>query len=340
MSIKKIADLTGLSVATVSHVINGTRGVSEKSRETVLAAIEKIGYRPNRAARMLKTQKSNTVALVIPSVKPGRSTNFFFMNVISGAKDALEAQGYDLIVSTYDEVDAKNPRVGSDERAELAVTQKLWVDGLLLVPGDRQSRAVELATTVAIPFVLIDRTVEGADCASVFSDNYTATRRAIRLFHESGKRRIGFVGGMISYSTGLDRFRGYRDELEALGIDYDEKIVRHDVDYTLEAAKKAAYELQEQGVDAIFTSNNVLTMGVLKYLGDQGIKIPQQVGVIGYEDYEWMEIFSPPITTVRQQSYAMGAIAAEMLLEQFAKVACPCKHQVLEAPLIIRKSHG
>lgn len=333
MSIRKIAEMTGLSVATVSHVINGTRGVSEKSRALVLAAIDEIGYRPNRAARMLKTQKSNTVALVIPSVKPGRSTNFFFMNVLSGAKDVLETHGYDLIVSTYTEGGA------DDEKAEIAVMQKLWVDGMLLVPGDRQSKAVELAALGDLPFVLVDRTVDNADCACVYSDNYTATRRAVELFYQSGKRRIGFIGGMISYSTGFDRFRAYQDALLELGLPCDESIIRHDVEYTPGAACAAAKSICEQQVDAIFTSNNVLTIGVLQYLGGLGIKIPQEIGVIGYEDYEWMEIFSPPVTTIRQQSYAMGAVAAEMLLEQLAG-APSTKKQLLEAPLIIRGSHG
>lgn len=333
MSLKSIAESTGLSVATVSHVINGTRAVSERSRKLVQDAILQSGYKPNRAARMLKTQKSNTVALVIPSVKPGRSTNFFFMNVISGAKDALEAQGYDLIVSTYAE-DSE-----SEGRAEVSVLEKHWVDGMLIVPGDKQSKAVELVAAGGVPFVLIDRTVDNTACACVHSDNFTATCKAIRLFYESGKRRIGFIGGMVLYSTGYDRYQGYKKTLEELGLPFDESIVCYDVEYELDAARQAAARLVAQGADAIFTSNNVLTMGVLKYLGENNIDIPGRIGLIGYEDYEWMELFSPPITTIRQQSYAMGAVGAQMLLEQLSGKATVYE-QVLEAPLIVRGSHG
>lgn len=338
MSLKRIAEMTGLSVATVSHVINGTRGVSEKSRALVERAIADTGYKPNRAARALKTQRSNTVALVIPSVKPGRSTNFFFMNVLSGARDALAEQGYDLIVSTYAEEAAPD-----DEQAEMAVLQKQWLDGLLLVPGRRDSRAARLVQESGVPFVLVDRTVtDGGGQAlwpCVHSDNYSATGKAIELFHSCGKRRIGYIGGMLEYSTGADRFAGYRDALDRLSLPFDPSIALCDVEYSLDSAARAAEILLDGRVDAIFTSNNVLTMGVLRLLGERGVSIPGQVGVIGYEDYEWMEIFSPPITTVRQQSYAMGAIGAEMLLELIATGTIAKPRQVLEAPLVIRSSH-
>lgn len=334
MSLKEIAEITGLSVATVSHAINGTRGVSEKSQALVEAAVAATGYKPNRAARVLKTNRSNTIALVIPNVEPGRSTNFFFMNVLSGAKDALSGQGYDLIVSTYTE------EGGDDTRAELTVLQKQWVDGMLLVPGEKQSQAVELVAQSGIPFVLIDRTVENAACPCVHSDNFAATVKAIRLFHSCGKRRIAYLGGMTGYSTGYDRFSGYRQALEELGLPYDPAIVRHDVEYGLDAGRTATSQLLDQKIDAIFTSNNILTMGALQCLGARGLIVPSDIGIIGYEDYEWMEIFSPPITTVQQQSYAMGAIGAEMLLSLLSGTPLPRPHQILEAPLIIRSSHG
>ena len=338
MSMRAIAKMTGLSVATVSHVINGTRAVSEKSRALVEAAVRETGYKPNRAARVLKTHRSNTVALVIPNVRPGRSTNFFYMNVLSGAKDTLAAQGYDLIVSTYFEENA----AGEDARAEVSVLEKQWVDGMLLVPGEMDSGAVSLVRESGIPFVLIDRTVSQAEgvCPSVRSDNFTATRQAIRLFHQSGKRRIAYFGGMLGYSTGRERLEGYRAALRELSLPWDEAIVSCDVEYGLDQASAACEELLGRGIDAIFTSNNILTMGVLRTLREREIAVPTQVGVIGYEDYEWMEIFSPPVTTVRQQSYAMGAIGAEMLLKLLAGEALPRPEQVLEAPLIVRASHG
>lgn len=332
-SIREIARLTGLSTATVSHVINGTRPVSEESRALVERVIQETGYRPNRAARMLKTQKSNTVALVIPSVMPGRSTNLFFMNVISGAQDTLEARGYDLVVSAYTEESE------GDARAQAAILGKNWGDGLLIVPGRRHSRTVELAQAVGVPFVLIDRTVEGADCPCVYSDNYAATRKAIRLLYESGKRHIAYIGGMLAFSTGHDRYRAYRDELAALALPYREELVFHNVEYTIDSAYTAAGEALNSGADAIFTANNILTMGVLKQLRDRKISVPDPVGVIGYEDYEWMEIMDPPITTIRQQSYALGAVGAEMLLAQLENREF-VREQVLEAPLVIRKSHG
>lgn len=139
MSIREIARMTGLSITTVSHAINGTRPVSEKSRRLVEEAIRRTGYRPNLAARALKTQKSNIIALIIPSTEPGNSTNCFFFDVLGGVKDTLQRRGYDLIVSTYSER-------RSDIRLDsVSVLKKSWIDGLLLVPNSRHSRYDELA---------------------------------------------------------------------------------------------------------------------------------------------------------------------------------------------------
>lgn len=182
MSIREIARMTGLSITTVSHAINGTRPVSEKSRRLVEEAIRRTGYRPNLAARALKTQKSNIIALIIPSTEPGNSTNCFFFDVLGGVKDTLQRLGYDLIVSTYSER-------RSDIRLDsVSVLKKSWIDGLLLVPNSRHSRYDELLAGVDLPTVLLDRRLDGCDLPLVCCDNESAAEQAVGLLADSAAR--------------------------------------------------------------------------------------------------------------------------------------------------------
>ena len=334
MSIREIARMTGLSITTVSHAINGTRPVSEKSRRLVEEAIRRTGYRPNLAARALKTQKSNIIALIIPSTEPGNSTNCFFFDVLGGVKDTLQRRGYDLIVSTYSER-------RSDIRLDsVSVLKKSWIDGLLLVPNSRHSRYDELLAGVDLPTVLLDRRLDGCDLPLVCCDNESAAEQAVGLLADSGRARIGYLGGALDLSTAYDRYAGYRRALETRGLPLDPGLVRLGLDYSIEAGREAARELVGQGADAVFAANSVLTMGLVKYLGGAGIAIPGRVAVVGFDDYDWTEIANPPITAVRQSAFAMGAKGAEMLIGLIEGREPPERTVLLPAGLTLRESHG
>lgn len=326
MSIKKIAEMTGLSTATVSHVINNNRAVSEKSRRKVELAMRQIGYRPNMAARTLKTQKSNTIAMLMPEIEPGNPSNMFFMNVLSGAKSTLEENGYDLLVSTY--------REQSEKSNSHSVLQKQWIDGILAVPN----RLDEPLDTAGLPTVLIDRTIEHAPCPCVHTDNRQAAFDATHLLLSCGKKKIGYIGGPLSFSTGRDRLQGYQDALAAVHITLRPEWMQSDLPHSVENGACAADMLIRQGVDAIFVSNNVLAIGALQSLQRQHIAIPQQIALVAFEDYEWMELTSPPLTTVRQESFQMGSKAAEVLLDILADKPVP-NDVVIPAKLILRQSH-
>ena len=178
MGLKEIARMTGLSITTVSHALNGTRAVSQKSMALIRDAVAKTGYRPNGAAQALKTQRTNMIALIIPSTEPNNSTNCFFFDVLGGVKQTLQEQGYDLIVSTYSENDPHFLLGG------IPVLQKNWIDGVLFVPGSR--RRVECLTGVDVPVVLIDRRLDGVSLPFVGSDNEQAAVRAIELLAQTG----------------------------------------------------------------------------------------------------------------------------------------------------------
>lgn len=333
-SIKEIAELTGLSIATVSHVINGTRKVSEKSTDLVMNAIKETGYKPNYAARMLRTRKSDTIAMLIPNVRQGMPTNIFFMDVLSGAKDYLQSVGFNLIIATYseededDETDLKNLKVLRDQ----------WIDGFLVVPNKKKTAIIKNIRENQNPLVLLDRAVEGFDCSCVYNDTIRISEEVVSLFAESGRKRIGYIGGSIQSFTGYDRWKGYKKGLEANNMQYEEAIVSISENHTVKNGYESAEKLVNHGVDAIYVSNDVQAIGVMKCLKDKNMKIPKDVALIGFENYEWMEICSPPLTTVGQEPYEMGRIGARLLHKILEEEGYEERIK-LEPKIILRESH-
>lgn len=334
MSLKQIAQMTGLSTATVSHVLTGKRAVSAESRVKVLEAAAQIGYRPNLAARMLRTQRSNTIAVVLPGEETNRNASYYYMDVIAGIRKKLKETDYDLIVSNYGE-----ESIGERSLRGLQVFRKQWVDGIIVVPSSRNPNQLVALKEMGVPFVLIDRRVDAEDYSSVDSNNEKGAYEAVKLLAESGKKRIGFIGGALTISTGTNRYQGYKRAMEELGLGYNEDLVVFAKHFGIAEGSSYVSELLEKGIDGLFVSDNVLTMGVVVELNKRGIKIPEELGIIGFDDFDWMDMITPPLTTVKQQSYQMGYIAAEMIMRKLAGIDIN-ERIVLDTSIVIRSSHG
>lgn len=333
MSIKQIAEMTGLSMTTVSHAINGTRTVSKKSLALVQEAIEKTNYRPNLAAQMMKTNKSHTVAIIIPETEPNNSTNCFYFDVLNGARACLEASGYELIVSTYPETDAK-------KLMNISVLQRRWIDGILLVPATDQLADVEPILDIGLPLVLVDRWVKGCKCPQVTSNNREVSKQAVKLLYEAGGRRIAFIGSMLQNSTAVDRYEGYCDAIRELGLPLEDRLICRMPKYTLEYGYEAAGQILESDADAVFAANSMLCLGVMKKMYEQHVQMPDGISIIGFDDYAWTEVIDPPLTAVTQDANLMGWRAIEQLLKLIAGES-PEEHRIsIPARLAIRESHG
>lgn len=332
MSIKQIAEMTGLSLTTVSHAINGTRKVSDKSLALVRDAIEKTNYRPNLAAQMMKTNRSKTVAIIIPETEPSNSTNCFYFDVLSGAKARLGEVGYDLIVSTYSEHGGEGPSRSS-------VLQKRWIDGVLLVPQTDEPEDTLEVCAYGMPVVLLDRSVRDCSLPSVTSDNRSISEKAVRLLYEGGRRRIAFVGGALRNSTAQDRYLGYCDALSGLGLPLDEALVSRVPRYSMQAGFDAMRQMTDADADAVFAANSELCLGVVKYLTENRLRIPDKVAVIGFDDYAWTEVTDPPLTAVSQAAYLMGSRASELLLALLRGETPRETSVILPAQLTLRGSH-
>ncbi len=334
MTIKKIAEMTGLSTATVSHVLHGKRKVSDISREKVLLAAREIDYRPNLAAQMLRTQKSNTIALVFPTEESNRNANYFYMDVLLGIRKKLWETDYFVIVSNYG---ASTDSERSLRAVELL--KKQWVDGIILVPSSRNPNQLTVLREIGVPFVLLDRRVDGSDFSCVDSDNEKGAYEAVSLLARAGKKKIGLIGGGIRVSTGTSRYNGYQRAIRDCGFDYEDKYVILAETYSIESGRINAREMLNRGVDGMFISDNVLTMGAFLELNSLGVKIPADVGIIGYDDFDWMNMIAPPLTTVKQQAYQMGYVAAEMMLRKLKGMDVSEK-VMLDTSIVMRKSHG
>ncbi len=324
--------MTGLSIATVSHALNGTRAVSEDSKERVVAAAKAVGYRPNLAARMLRTQKSNTIAIIIPSDTNNINANYFYMDVIMGVRRKMNESQHELIVSTYD------PYASGGKSSHIAqVLQKQWVDGVILVPSAGSQKRIKLIQDMNLPYVLLDR--RGADDSScVTSDNQKGAADAVRLMASCGKKCIGFIGGVGSTTSRL-RFAGYTQAMEELGLPMEESRIFLCPAFSLEVGERGAEQLLAASADAIFVADNVMMMGALRHLKAMNVAVPEEVGIVGFDDFDWMDMLSPPITTIKQQAYQMGYVAAELLLRKLGGMDSN-EVIVLDTSLVIRQSHG
>jgi LacI family transcriptional regulator len=334
MSLKKIADMTGLSIATVSHAINGTRAVSRESRDLVEAAAKEIGYKPNIAARMLRTQKSGTIALIIPGSDANPNAGYFYMDVIMGIRRKMVESNHELIISSYD------PQDGSERSLNaLQILKKQWIDGIILVPSANSRGQIEVIRELGLPFVLLDRRDDDDECSCVDSDNEGGAREAVNLLAACGWKRIGFVGGNLATSTGRQRYNGYTAALAHQGKVYDESLVRICNGFSMLRGMECAAELLANKADALFVADNTMMLGAVRWLNEHGVAIPGQIGIVGYDDFEWMEMMNPPITTVKQKAHQMGYTAADML---FGKCSGEQSNEkiVLGTSLVIRKSHG
>ena len=324
-TIRDVAQRAGVSVATVSHVINGTRKVAPETAARVRRAMEELDYHPNAVARSLRTRKTQAIGVVVSDI-----TNPFFATLVRGAEDAAIEAGYSLIVCNSDE---------TPEKEDLYV-RLLWrrrMDGLLIAPvRDGASSAVQELARRQMPFVFIDRKAKGVEADAVLSDNVGGAYLATQHLIERGHKRIGIVLGIPGATTTEERLAGYRRALEEAGVPLAEDLVVWG-GYRVEGGRRATAKLLSLSdpPTAIFSTNNLMTVGVLKELFHRKVRIPKDVAVVGFDDLEWAEMANPPLTTVAQQPYEIGHQALALLLEQLSR-ECESPAREVRIPVVLK----
>jgi LacI family transcriptional regulator len=328
-SIYDVARESGVSAFTVSAVINNKSHVSKKLRERVEAAIQKLNYRPNLLARSLAKRKTHTIGMIVPDI-----VNPFFPMVVRGAEDAAQKNGYNLLLCNSDD------NLEKEESAlELLLSKR--VDGILLTKAVKDFRPSlqQMIKEVNVPIVLVMRTSPKVSQDAVITDDYQGAYEAVCHLARSGRRRIGLMGGPMKVSNGKARWQGFKDALTASGLICEPELVIEG-DYRIESGYRGGHLLLSHRPDGIYVANYLMTVGLLKAAEEMGLRCPEDFGLVSFDDYPWLGIFRPKLTTVELPKYQLGCQAAELLLERIAGKRGKGIVRKLQPELRVRESCG
>lgn len=329
-TIKDVADYAGVSKTTVSRVLNNHPYVTADVRQRVQQAMLDLGYQPNRSARRLRANSSDILGLIIPDIQ-----NPLFQAVVRGVEDLAYEQQMNVVLCNTDDIPEK-------QMVYLRVMQAERAAGVLVVPtlpsDGEVLRPVQQAGT---PIVLLDRDVDQFEADLVRTDNVRGAYAAVWHLTTLGYQRIAIIAGSQYLTPGHERLRGYKEALEKAALTLDPTLIREgnfrvESGYTLTRELLAAAEPP----DAIFVSNNLMTLGALRALHELSIRIPEDVALVGFDDMPWAGDLYPPLTTVAQPGYELGKTAVELLLRRIAQPALPFRQITLPPQLIVRQSCG
>jgi LacI family transcriptional regulator len=323
-----VAQRAGVSQATVSHILNNSTTISipEETRQRVLATMAELGYIPDRAARSLRTNKTYTIAAIIPDI-----TNPFYPTFVRGIQDITKQNAYDLVIYNSD-------GILEEERQSLNSVKQNRVDGLIVVPF--HLRENDLLET-HIPVVqLIQKPAVLPALDSLFIDNASAARKVVDHLIERGHTRIGMIAGEENTPPRQNRILGYQQAITDHHIPLDEILIRGG-DFT----EKGGYETMQEllkldpPVTAVFAANDLMAMGALTAIHEAGLRVPQDIAVAGIDDIPAAHLVTPSLTTITQFQQDIGRRAAEMLFERLngSETSAP---RSIEMPfsLIVRES--
>ena len=330
VTIRDVARAAGVSTATAARALGGYGHASPAARRKVSESARQLGYRPNVVARALVSRATTTVGLVVGDIE-----NPFFAAAARGLADVMDAHGYTVLLANADE-DA-----GRERRAVDALRAR-QVDGMVVVPapGASPEHLAELVTA-GVPLVLLDRAVVGVAADSVLVRNVAGARAAVAHLAGLGHRRIGVVSDSPEITSSAERIQGYRQALRAAGIAPDADLVSIGGP-TRADGEAAALRLLDRPdrPTAVFTANNFMTVGALRAARSLGLRIPDDVALVGFDDLDWTTLVQPPVTVVRQPVADLGRVAGERLLRRLEGDAGPPKRIRLDANLIVRGSCG
>lgn len=333
ITLNDVAREARVSATTVSHVINGTRFVAPDTAERVLRAIERLRYEVNFNARNLKSGRSRVIGLLVSDV-----TNPHFSGVVRGVEDVANRAGYHMILCNTDEDPEK-------ELSYLRVLRSKGADGALFVPTGTRHEYLDHLVEAGFPLVFVDRALADLPCDAVLADNVGGAHQAVDHLIRLGHRRIGIIARLERGGIRSQRLQGYRRALREHGLAEDPELIR-DANARREEGFEQTLALLEldEPATAIFATHNLTALGALAALDARGRRIPADVALVGFGDFEWAPLMRPRLTTVVQPEYEIGAQAAEWLIERIARrddgpVLEP-RRAMLPVTLAVRESCG
>jgi LacI family transcriptional regulator len=327
VTMRDVAEHASVSKATVSHVINETRFVEDATKERVKQAIKELGYRPNVAARSLTTQQSKLIGYIVSDV-----TNTFFGEIMTGIEDVLISNNYSIMVCNTNEVLER-------EEYYIDILLKQRIDGIIAAATSQNWGALNEAANLNIPIVLLDRTFDSAISPYVGVNNKQGAYVGTKHLIDCGFTDIGILSGFHRLSTMRERLAGFEMAMNEKGL-----TVREDwslaSSLSIEDGIKAIKKLMalDERPSAVFICNNLLSLGALIGLQELGLKCPDDLAIVAFDDHPWAQVSNPPLTVVRQPTYAIGETAAKKLLEALNNPQASVPSAIFNCELIVRAS--
>lgn len=323
-TIKDIAKKANVAVSTVSYVLNNTKNVKPETRERIYKAIKELNYQPSSVARSLKTKQTLTIGIILPDI-----TNLFFTETTRGIEDAANQHGYNVILCNTDK----------DPKKEMAYLNTLYskdVDGIIFIGTCMNQHIVKDKKDT--PIVFID-SKSGENVTSISVDNIKGGYLATKHLLEKKRSEIIFLTGPLYRKAYFERMTGYLNALRSEGLEYNELLV-----YQCEGSFQGGYNIiqsifdKKMEIKSIFAASDVIALGAMRALIERGMKVPEDVSVVGYDDISISSMFIPSLTTVRQPKYLMGQKSVELLMKKIEDKSFKNEYVVLEPELIIRES--
>lgn len=333
VTIKFIAKKLGVSVTTISRVLNGLgkqHRISDATIELVTITAEKLNYSPNNIAKGLRLKKSSTIGLIVPDI-----TNIWFAQLAFGIESEARKHNYNIfLINSNDDLKV--------EKDSISLLQNCMVDGIIIAPIGLESEHLIKVTKSGTPLVLIDRFFEGIDLPYISSNDYEASLDANQYLIDNGHKKIVCLQGIVGTSPNNQRVEGYKQALKKNKIIFDSKLIMgtnfgFDNGYT--CGKRLINDLKKSKITAIFSTGNQITLGLLKAFKEEGIQIPNDISLVSFDEQSYSDLLFTPLSTVSHMNENLGEIALKMLLNQLGKKhkAKP-KNIVLKSKLIIRDS--
>jgi LacI family transcriptional regulator/LacI family repressor for deo operon, udp, cdd, tsx, nupC, and nupG len=330
-SLKTVASMAGVSIATVSRVLNGDPVVKDETRLAVQKAIKASGYHPNRVAQRLRStnRSKQLIGLVIPDIQ-----NPFYVDVIRGIEEYAYANGSAVVIGNF----SQDPK---REKLYIDILRSESVDGFIVAPSHGRDHDVEALINDGHAVVCIDRGLSNLSVDVVKSDNEKGAFNAVEHLIKLGHRRIAHISGDPAIQTTQERIAGYKAAHKKHGIPVDPKIIRGRESNFISGVEISKELLAlPQRPTAIFTANNLLTLGALETILQQGLKIPEEIAIVGFDDVYWATSLNPPLTAVRQHGFEIGQRAIELLYQRIQHPERLPANVIVKTELMVRKSCG
>ncbi len=330
ITIDDLAKLAGVSKTTVSLVLNGkANSIGKETKKKIFKLAEELNYVPNSVARSLATKRTNTIGVILPDI-----SNPFFAEMTKAIEDASNKLGYNIVLCNTENNTSKE-----DEYIKILLSRN--TDGIVFIASGKGSNAVRLMESKALPYVLADRPiVSKEEHYGVFFKNFEGMKLAVEYLYSLGKKKIVFINGPKNLEVSHQRYLGYSQTMRKLGIFSKELVIESD--FTLEGGMKATENLirSKMKFDSIIYGNDIMAVGGLKVLIRNGIEVPKEVNVIGFDNIKYSEFVEPELTTIAQPIYEMGFTAAEMLIDIINGKKLLQKSVFFDPKLIVRKTTG